>query len=139
MASNTRFHNDTTALNHLWYESHKNLITSLCIELGHTDQVDAMVQKHLGQPVKMKTLKDPNKPKRAKSAYLFFSDAHRQKVMNKMKKKNKGVSIKIAKVSKELGAMWNKLSDAQKAPFNKLAEKDRERYKDEMEVYNSTH
>ena len=139
MASNTRFHNDTTALNHLWYESHKNLITSLCIELGHTDQVDAMVQKHLGQPVKMKTLKDPNKPKRAKSAYLFFSDAHRQKVMNKMKKKNKGASIKIAKVSKELGTMWNKLSDAQKAPFNKLAEKDRERYKDEMEAYNSTH
>ena len=117
MVSNTRFHNDTTALNHLWYESHKNLITSLCIELGHTDQVDAMVQKHLGQPVKMKTLKDPNKPKRAKSAYLFFSDAHRQKVMNKMKKKNKGASIKIAKVSKELGTMWNKLSDAQKAPF----------------------
>ena len=75
MASNTRFHNDTSALNHLWYESHRNLITSLCIELGHTDQVDAMVQKHLGQQLKMKTLKDPNKPKRAKSAYLFFSDA----------------------------------------------------------------
>ena len=139
MASNTRFHNDTSAINHLWYESHKNLITSLCIELGHTDQVDAMVQKHLGQPVKMKTLKDPNKPKRAKSAYLFFSDAHRNKVMNKMKKKNKGASIRIANVSKELGAMWKKLNDAQKAPFNKLAEKDRERYKDEMETYNSTH
>lgn len=139
MASNTRFHNDTSAINHLWYESHKNLITSLCIELGHTDQVDAMVQKHLGQPVKMKTLKDPNKPKRAKSAYLFFSDAHRNKVMNKMKKKNKGASIRIANVSKELGAMWKKLNDTQKAPFNKLAEKDRERYKDEMETYNSTH
>lgn len=138
MASNTRFHNDTSALNHLWYESHRNLITSLCIELGHTDQVDAMVQKHLGQQLKMKTLKDPNKPKRAKSAYLFFSDAMRQKIMKKMKKKNKG-SIKISEVAKELGAMWKKLSDKDKTPYVKLAEKDRERYKDEMESYNNNH
>ena len=138
MASNTRFHNDTGSLNHLWYESHRNLITSLCIELGHTDQVDAMVQKHLGAQLKMKTLKDPNKPKRAKSAYLFFSDAMRQKVMTKMKKKSKG-SIKISEVAKELGAMWKKLNSKDKVPYEKQAEKDRERYRDEMEAYNSSH
>lgn len=137
MASNTRFHNDTSALNHLWFDSHRNLITSLCIELGHTDKVDEMVAKHLGTQMKMKTLKDPNKPKRAKSAYLFFCDAHRAKIMKKMKKKDP--SLKISEVAKELGAMWQKLTDKDKTPFNAQAEKDRERYKDEMEAYNNSH
>jgi hypothetical protein len=75
--ANIRFHNDTKALNHLWFESHKNLLTSLCIEFGKTDQIDDMVKKFLCEPVKIKTLKDPNKPKRAKSAYLFYCDDHR--------------------------------------------------------------
>ena len=139
MASNTRFHNDTSALNHLWYESHKNLITSLCIELGHTEQVDAMVTKHLGDQLKMKKLKDPNKPKRAKSSYMYFASALREKVTKKLSKKSKDGKASMADVSKELGALWKKLSAKDKKPYEKLAEKDRERYKDEMEAYNSSH
>ena len=139
MASNTRFHNDTSALNHLWYESHKNLITSLCIELGHTDQVDAMVAKHLGDQMKMKKLKDPNKPKRAKSSYMYFAEASRPTVMKKIKKKSKTGKADMATVSKELGALWKKLSAKDKKPFEAQAEKDRERYRDEMEAYNSSH
>mgnify|MGYP003328308890 CR=1 FL=1 len=48
-------------------------------------------------------------------------------MLKKMKKKNKG-SIKTSEVAKELGAMWKKLSDKDKTPYVKLAEKDRERY-----------
>ena len=133
--SNIRFHNDTGAINHLWFDSHKNLLTSICIELGQTDKIDEMAEKFLGQPVKMKALKDPNKPKRAKSAYLFFCDTHREAVMNKMKADSN--KIKIADVSKTLGAMWKKLVPSKRVPFEKLALADRERYKDEMEQYNA--
>lgn len=133
--ANIRFHNDTKALNHLWYESHKNLLTSLCIEFGKTDQIDDMVKKFLCEPVKMKVLKDPNKPKRAKSAYLFYCDDHRQKILDTMRKKKKKVNI--ADVSKELGAKWGGLSDAAKAPYEAKAQADRERYQEEMEQYNA--
>ena len=133
--ANIRFHNDTKALNHLWYESHKNLLTSLCIEFGKTDQIDDMVKKYLCEPVKMKALKDPNKPKRAKSAYLFYCDDHRQKILDTMRKKKKKVNI--ADVSKQLGAKWGGLSDAAKAPYEAKAQADRERYQEEMEQYNA--
>ncbi len=133
--ANIRFHNDTKALNHLWYESHKNLLTSLCIEFGKTDQIDDMVKKFLCEPVKMKALKDPNKPKRAKSAYLFYCDDHRQKILDTMRKKKKKVNI--ADVSKQLGAKWKGLSDAAKAPYEAKAQADRERYQEEMEQYNA--
>ena len=133
--ANIRFHNDTKALNHLWYESHKNLLTSICIEFGKTDQIDDMVKKFLCEPVKMKALKDPNKPKRAKSAYLFYCDDHRQKILDTMRKKKKKVNI--ADVSKQLGAKWKGLSDAAKAPYEAKAQADRERYQEEMEQYNA--
>ena len=38
---------------------------------------------------------------------------------------------------KKLGAMWGTLDDKAKAPYAKSAEKDRNRYKDEMEQYNA--
>jgi len=133
--ANLRFHNDTASLNHLWYESHKNLITSLCIEFDKTDDIDAMIAKFLCDPNKMKALKDPNKPKRAKSAYLFYCADHRPKILEKLRKKKQ--KINIAEVSKKLGAMWGTLDEKAKTPYKKKAQKDRNRYKDEMEQYNA--
>ena len=133
--ANIRFHNATKALNHLWYESHKNLLTSLCIEFGKTDQIDDMVKKFLCEPVKIKALKDPNKPKRAKSAYLFYCDDHRQKILDSLRKKKKKVNI--AAVSKQLGAQWKGLTGADKEPYEAKAQADRERYQEEMEQYNA--
>ena len=124
--ANLRFHNDTASLNHIWYESHKNLITSLCIEFGKTDDIDAMVAKFLCAPIKMKALKDPNKPKCADQ---------RPKILEKLRKKKQ--KINIAEVSKKLGAMWGALDEKGKAPYNKKAQTDRNRYKDEMEQYSA--
>ena len=80
------FHNDTCSFNHLWYESHKNLITSLCIELGQVDTIPAMIQKFLGDKLKIKPLRDPNQPKRAITSYLYFCNDKRPALM----KKNEG-------------------------------------------------
>ena len=63
----------------------------------------------------------------------------RDKVTKKLSKKSKDGKASMADVSKELGALWKKLSAKDKKPYEKLAEKDRERYKDEMEAYNSNH
>ena len=79
------FHNDTVSLNHLWFESHKNLIATVCIKLGQHDKIGELTQTLLGDPLKIKAMKDPAKPKRPTSGYLYFCEAARPKLMKKMK------------------------------------------------------
>ena len=127
------FHNDTVSVNNLWYESHKNMITNVCMELGMVDKTNELVEKFLGTPMKIKAKKDPNKPKRAKSAYLFFCDDKRPALLNKLRKKNK--KVVLADVSKMLGKLWNDCSDIKKQVYIELSAKDKQRYEEEMESY----
>ncbi len=128
------FHNDTVSLNYLWFESHKNLIATVCIKLGQHDKIGELTQTLLGDPLKIKAMKDPAKPKRPTSGYLYFCEAARPKLMEKMKgKKNK--KINLGDIAKELGAMWKGLSDNDKKPYADKSQKDKERYLDEMEKY----
>jgi structure-specific recognition protein 1 len=84
-------------------------------------------------PKKKKVKKDPNAPKKSLSAYLFFSNAKRDQV----KLENPDIAGKVGDIAKKLGEMWKELSDADKEPYNKMAEQDKERYAKEMEAYNA--
>ena len=126
------FHNNTVSINDVWFESHRSLLQMLCVELGHTDKIEAMSEKFLGKKLKMKAYKDPNKPKRAKSAYFFFCDDERGKIIAKHKKKNK--KINMGNVAKELAALWKAVSN--KSKYTSLAEKDKQRYLEAMSAYN---
>ena len=53
--SSILFHNDTREINQLWYGSHKNLITSICIELGHVDKIEELSDKFFRKPVENKS------------------------------------------------------------------------------------
>ena len=137
MSNYKKFHNDTVTLNELWYASHKNVIASVLLKVGMEDKMDEICQSVLGDQHKIKQQKDPNKPKRAKSSYLFFCDDKRKDVMTVLKKKlGKNENLKIAMVSKKLGDMWKKVDAKEKVKYEKLSEKDKERYEAEMEVYN---
>ena len=46
-----RFQNDTSALHHLFYESHKNLIVNLCIATDNVDKIDEFIDKYLGPAI----------------------------------------------------------------------------------------
>ena len=81
--------------------------------------------------------KDPNKPKRGKSAYLFFCAEHREKA-----KKELGEGAKATEVTAELGRQWNELKASTKASdkkklekYEKQAREDKERYESEMVNY----
>ena len=126
------FHNNTVSVNDVWYESHKSLLQMLCVELGHTDKIDMMVEKFLGKKLKMKTYKDPTKPKRAKSAYFYFCDDERQQIIAKHRKKHK--KINMGNVAKELAVMWKASQD--KSKYTSLAEVDKQRYVNDMSVWN---
>ena len=127
------FHNNTASLNDLWFESHSSLLKMLCMELGATDRIEELQQKYLGEKLKIKAPKDPNKPKRAKSAFMFYCEKHRPKLIADQKKSGK---VKIGEIAKVLGANWKKLKDSQKKPFDAQAAKDKERYEKAIAEYN---
>lgn len=74
--------------------------------------------------------RDPKAPKKASSAYIFFSNAKRAEV------KAANPELKgIGDIANRLGEMWKTLNDAEKEPYNNMALADKERYKQEMASY----
>jgi hypothetical protein len=74
--------------------------------------------------------KDPMKPKRGKSGFLFFCDENRPII----KQNNKDITVK--EVVSQLGTLWRQLKeDGKTEKYDLLSCKDRERYKDEMILY----
>ena len=51
--------------------------------------------------------------------------------------RDKNPDMKMTEISKEIGVMWKKLSDEEKAKYENLAEKDKERYLSEKAKYDS--
>lgn len=65
--------------------------------------------------------------KKGKSAYQFFLSVQKDKKENK--------DLKLGELQKKCGPMWKALSEDEKKPFVKKAEKDKKRYEDEVEQY----
>jgi hypothetical protein len=86
-------------------------------------------QRKLKKILKEKS-KDPDKPKRGKSGFLFFCDENRPLI----KEKNK--DIKVKEVVSQLGILWRQIKEEGKTEqYDALSEKDRERYRLEMIAY----
>lgn len=79
---------------------------------------------------KTKKVKDPLKPKQPISAYLIYANERRPV----LREDNKSV-IEVAKLT---GEEWKNLSEEQKAPYDKMAKKNKEIYLEEMEGYKRT-
>ena len=85
--------------------------------------------------------KDPDAPKRGKSAYIFFGQEYREKAKKQLIEEH-GDDYKHTQVMSKLGEMWNELKTSTKpkdkkdvAKFEKMAEDDKERYEAEKEDY----
>ena len=114
--------------------------------------VEALMKTLTNRLAKEKKFKDPNAPKRGKSAYLFFCAENREKV-----KADLGEEAKATEVTAELGVRWNTLKATMEAApltvpaargvaaqkqakkdfdkYTKMAEEDKERYAAEMAEY----
>ncbi|KAL7116485.1 hypothetical protein ABFS83_03G007600 [Erythranthe nasuta] len=75
--------------------------------------------------------KDPNKPKRAPSAFFVFMEDFR----TQYKEKHPG-NKSVAVVGKAGGDKWKSLTDEEKAPYIAKAGKRKEEYERKMEAYN---
>ena len=78
---------------------------------------------------KAKKVKDPNAPKRNLSAYFFFMNDQRAKVVKA------NPDMKVTEVGKKLGELWRAMSDSEKVPYNKKADADKIRYEKAKAAY----
>lgn len=78
-----------------------------------------------------KSKKDGPQVKRASSAYIHFTTDFRQKLKQKCEKSGDPLP-KANEVAKMAGEQWKKLNDEERAPYNQLAQADKERYLKEV-------
>ena len=133
--SHLNYYNNLVSVNKLFYESHKSIIEKVLKDVGKEDQCEAMLKKYLDkQDLKMK--KDPNKPKRPKSAFLLYCDEERPKLIEKQKKNlKKGEKFNLGDIQKKLGQLWKALKDDKKKVFIDQCETIKETYYDQMSEY----
>jgi hypothetical protein len=134
MAS-VQYQENQVTINNMFYESHSSLIERVCIALKKVDKIEELKTMLLGEKMKMKFKKDPNKPKKPKSGFLFFCDEVRGKIIDDHRKTNG--KVVIGDVAKELGKLWKKLSNNNKNKYNVMKENDKQRYAQQMEDYST--
>ena len=76
---------------------------------------------------KKRAKKEKDAPKRANSAFIYFSAEMRPALLAK--------GLKITECAKELGVMWKATDEASRAKYEKLAKADKERYEREIAEY----
>ena len=75
-------------------------------------------------------LKDPTKPKRGKSAFLYYCDHNRSKLRNKFPE------LTIKQIVSKLGSSWQELKTQGKInEYEEMSVDDRNRYRSEMKNY----
>jgi hypothetical protein len=110
------------------------LIEQVCNYLGQGERSNEtatyFVNSQLLKKIKTSTqVKDKNKPKGARSGYLFFQEKVRADILQK------NPDIKSTEIMVEAGKLWKELSEEAKIPYYELAKKDKERHCEEVEKY----
>ena len=104
------------------------------MELGATERIEELSTKYLGEKLKIKAPKDPNKPKRAKTSFMFYCDKYRPALIEEQRKG--GGKVNIGDIAKALGTSWKKLKSNKRKSFDESAAKDKERYEKAIAEYN---
>jgi hypothetical protein len=81
-------------------------------------------------PKKKRVKKDPNAPKKAKSAYIFFCAVKRPQMVA-----SNPIGISHGDLTKMVSAAWKELPAEEKKQFEELSATDKERYVIEMQAY----
>jgi len=99
-----------------------------------SDNDDTESEATKKKPRKKRKKRDPDAPKNAKTAYACFQARNRASVASQESPDRKG-PLKPREILKKLATMWKALPDADKQEYIEESNKDKERYKREMAVY----
>ena len=108
-------------------------------EEDNMEKMKALVPKR-GPKKSDGKIKDPNKPTRGKSAYLFFCAEKREQAKEEILEETEEEKVTVSEVTKKLAAWWDELKGDEDRKeelegFVAQADEDKERYKEEMEGY----
>jgi len=78
---------------------------------------------------------EPQKPKRAQSAYFLFTNAMREEVTKGLKEKSEEGKFKFGDVAKEISSRWSSLPESEKKVYEDKAAADKQRFEEEFRVY----
>ena len=95
------FHNNTVSLYDNWYESHASLLRSVCLELGHTDKINELMEKFVGEKIKMKAKKNKNLPKSAIVCGAVQSEHETEDMEHQLKRRAHALFEKYVQVDSE--------------------------------------
>ena len=118
-------------------------LTSKLIEAltedDNQDKLKALAPKRQTKE-KSDKIKDPNKPKRGKSAYMFFCAANREQAKSELLEETGTDKVTVGDVAKRLGEWWKDFKEDEDRKdeydeFEAAARADKERYKADMEDY----
>ena len=104
-------------------------------EFSTEELVEAFAEdksKKVKFPTPNKPKKDPNKPKKGNSAWIFFTNDMREKV------KGENPDAKTTELTTIMSPLWKALTDEEKKPYQEMADADKVRYEKEMEGYKSS-
>jgi len=79
---------------------------------------------------KTKRERDPNQPKQATNAYMFFQKERRESI-----KKQYPELKTLPLMAKKMGEIWKGFTEEDKRPFVEMATKDKKRYEVDMALY----
>lgn len=99
-------------------------------QTAHYTKHQAKLAEWKKQQKKKPFKKDPNKPKKGLSAYLIFVNEKRPELTKQ--------GLKMLEISKEAGSLWAKLSEEDKAPYVKKADKFKKEADAAMEKYRNS-
>eukprot|EP01124_Arcella_intermedia_P020115 TRINITY_DN2762_c0_g1_i4.p1 TRINITY_DN2762_c0_g1~~TRINITY_DN2762_c0_g1_i4.p1 ORF type:complete len:287 (+),score=74.76 TRINITY_DN2762_c0_g1_i4:2-862(+) len=87
--------------------------------------------KGIAKGRKMKMKRDPNAPKKPKSAFLLFSLQERPKVITTQP------GLKFSAIAQEIGRRWKALSAADKKVYFDLQQQEKTKYTQDLAAYNA--
>ena len=108
---------------------------------GNQEKLHAVLPKRMSKSADgEQKIKDPNKPKRGKSAYMFFCAANREQAKSEILEETGADKVTVGDVAKRLGEWWKELQrdEDRKEEYDDFvaqADEDKERYKADMENY----
>lgn len=110
----------------------KNILKSSSLEEDELDDIVGQIIKKINSLKISKKKKDKNAPKNPQNAYMFYCNSNRFK----FKAENPDMDAKT--ITRTIASKWNTMGTEDRIPYVEMAEKDKERYKQEMEKYKSS-
>jgi len=96
---------------------------------GHDAKGNLIVEESRPRRRNRRAPKDPDAPKRASGAYVFFTNEMRPEVMKQFP------GIKFVEMGRILGERWRALTKEDKVKFEEMAQEDKKRFQTEMMEY----